>query len=136
VNATAAQQNKDLVLGALAAAKAGDIESFFKAIHPRVQIHEPAHLPYGGLHEGPDGFVKLLAQALDVLDLGKLELISATADDERTILLMTVPLLATGEVMHITEHWRVEHGMVTDVRVFWFDCPDFGPAHQRQATQG
>ena len=35
---------------------------------------------------------------------------------------MTVPLLATGELMHITEHWRVDGGLVTDVRVFWFDC--------------
>ena len=125
MTATVTERNRALVLGALEAAKAGDMESFFKAMHPRIQIHEPAHLPYGGVYQGPDGFAELLVQALEVLDIGKLELISATADEERTILLMTVPLLATGEVMHITEHWRVEGGVVTDVRVFWFDCPDF-----------
>jgi hypothetical protein len=119
------QQNRDLVLGALGAAKAGDINGFLNAMHAEVRIHEPSYLPYGGLYVGAARFLELFGEAAKVLDLANIELISATADDGRTVLLMTVPLLSTGEVMYITEHWSVEDGLVTDVRVFWFGHPEF-----------
>lgn len=39
---------------------------------------------------------------------------------------MTIPALATGERVHVTEHWQMRDGKVVDVRVFWFFYPQFG----------
>ena len=121
----AGQRNRDIVLGALEAAKAGDIDTFVAALDPGAQLHEPAYLPYGGLYEGPEGFLRMFAEAAKVVDLAQIDLISATSDDERTVLLMTIPMLGSGERVHVTEHWCLKDGKVTDVRVFWFDIPEF-----------
>ena len=119
------KHNRELVLGALDAVKSGDIDGFMSVMHPDLSIHEPEHLPYGGIYKGGAGFLRLFAEAAKILDLSKIELVSATADESRTVLLMTVPLLSTGETVHITEHWCVKHEWVTDVRVFWFEAPRF-----------
>ena len=39
--ATTAEQNKELVLGALAAARAGDLVAFEALMHPDIVLHEP-----------------------------------------------------------------------------------------------
>jgi uncharacterized protein len=125
MTAALVQQNKNLVLGALGAAQSGDIAAFLSALHQDVRLHEPDFLPYGGLYEGPESFLAGIGAAGSVLDVAKAELLNASADETRTVLLMAVPLLSTGECMHITEHWSVEDGLVTDVRVFWFEHPEF-----------
>ena len=121
--ATATQANRDLVVGAIDSAIAGDMEGFLSSLHSEVEVIEPEHLPYGGTYRGREGFVELFGKATQVLDFPTLTLVSATADEERTVLLMTCKLLANGEEMHITEHWRVEDGLIREVRVFWFGLP-------------
>lgn len=129
---TTAQRNQEIVLGALSAAQAGDMDAFLGAMHPDVQLHEPPYLPYGGEYRGRKGFVELFARATEILDLTNIELISATAGEDRTVLLMRVRLRRSGEMVHITEHWCVEHGQITDVRVFWFELPDFTTSADQQ----
>ena len=121
-----AQQNRDLVVGALQAAMSGDVATFLAAMHPEVVLHEPPYLPYGGEYVGREGFTQLFVEAVKYLDLSGAELVSATADEDRTVLLMTVPMAATGERIHVTEHWQCRDGQVVDVRVFWYSLPDFG----------
>lgn len=118
-----AEQNKALVLGALTAVKGGDIETFLKAMHPDLVVHEPAYLPYGGDFHGAEGFLQLFGEVSKLVDVDTLELLSATADHERTVLLMTVELRSNRERRHITEHWLIQDGLVRDVRVFWSDLP-------------
>jgi ketosteroid isomerase-like protein len=118
-----AQQNRELVLGALAAITTGDTETFLEAMHPDVVVHEPSYLPYGGDYVGAEGFLDLLPKASSLIDLSGVQLVSATADEDRTVLLMTAPLVSNGETVHITEHWQVRDGKVVDVRVFWYALP-------------
>ena len=121
---TTAKANRDLVVGAIAAAKSGNMEGFTAALHPDIEVHEPDYLPYGGTFRGAEGFLELFGKATEVLDFETMEVVSATADDERAVLLMTCNLLSTGEQRHITEHWVIEDGLVRDVRVFWFGLPE------------
>jgi ketosteroid isomerase-like protein len=118
-----AERNRALVLGALAAVTKGDTETFLEAMHPELVVHEPDYLPYGGDFHGAEGFLHLLGEVAKLVDIGSLELVSAIADDDRVVLLMTVALRSSGERRHLTEHWLVEAGRVRDVRVFWSDLP-------------
>jgi ketosteroid isomerase-like protein len=120
---TVAEANREPVTGAVEAALAGNMEGFLGALHPDVEVHEPDYLPYGGTYTGREGFLDLFQRATQVLDFPTLELISATADDERTVLLMTCKLVSNGDERYITEHWRMEDGLVREVRVFWFSLP-------------
>ena len=119
-----AEQNKSIVVGALQSALNGDIDALLAVMHPEIRVHEPPYLPYGGVYEGTAGFLRLMGEATKYLDLAHAKLLAATADDMRTVLLMSVPLVGGGEPVHITEHWCLSHGLVTDVRVFWFDLPE------------
>lgn len=115
---------RDTVLGALAAITRGDIEGFTSALHPEVVVHEPDYLPYGGDFTGKAGFLELFDQATKVIDFPTLEIVSATADETRCVLLMTCKLTTNREQRHITEHWVVQDGLIKDVRVFWFGLPE------------
>lgn len=124
--APTAESNKALVVGAVQAALGGDVESFFAALHPEVEVHEPPYLPYGGVYRGREGFAALFGEATKVLDLPSLTIDSVTADAEKVVLLMTARHIASGEDVIVTEHWRPEDGLIREVRVFWFSLPDAG----------
>ena len=119
-----AEQNRSIVVGALSSALHGDIDGLLAVMHPEIRVHEPPYLPYGGVYEGTAGFLRLLGEATKYLDLAQAKLLAATADAMRTVLLMSVPLVGSGEPVHITEHWCLSHGLITDIRVFWFDLPE------------
>ena len=93
-------------------------------MHPELVVHEPGYLHFGGEHHGAEGFLGLFAEITKLVDVPTLELLSATADDERVVLLMTVELITNGERRYLTEHWRIEDGKVREVRVFWSDLPE------------
>ena len=118
-----AEANRQLVVGAIEAAMAGDMEGFTDSLHPEIEVHEPDYLPYGGIYRGKDGFLELFGKATAVLDFPTMKVVSATGDEDRAILLMTCNLLSNGEERHITEHWEIEDGLVKRVRVFWFGLP-------------
>jgi ketosteroid isomerase-like protein len=118
-----AQLNKEVVLGAIDAIKTFDVDAFLDALHTEVTIHEPEYLPYAGVYHGADGFHQLFTEAVKLVDVSSLEVVSATVDEERAVLLMTAELISTRERVHITEHWVLVDGKVVDVRVFWFDLP-------------
>jgi hypothetical protein len=118
-----AQDNKQLVVGAIDSAKAGNIEGFLNVMHPEVVVHEPDHLPYGGTYHGRESLLEVVQKAAALVDLETLELTAVTADEERAVLLLKFQLLGTGEEMIGTEHWVIEDGLVRDVRVFWYGLP-------------
>lgn len=120
---TTAEDNRALVLGALDAVTKGDIDTFLGAMAPDLVVHEPDYLPYGGEFHGATGFLELFGEIAKVVDVGSIELLSAIADDERVVLLMSVALVGGGGRRFLTEHWLVADGRVRDVRVFWSDLP-------------
>jgi uncharacterized protein len=115
---------RDLVVSALDSLFANDLEGFFAQTKDDVQIIEPAYLPYGGTYVGREGFRDLGRKISKVLDMRSIELVSATGDDERTILLMTATLRNSGEQRYLTEHWVVEDNLIAEIRVFWSGLAD------------
>ena len=46
-----------------------------------------------------------------------------TADEDRVVMLESVKLVATGEEVTFSEHWRFEDGLIRHIQVFWFSLP-------------
>lgn len=115
---------RDLVVGALDSLFANDLEGFFARTKDDIQVIEPSYLPYGGTYVGREGFRDLGRKISKVLDMRSIEVVSATGDHERTILLMTATLRNSGEQRYLTEHWVVEDNLIAEIRVFWSGLAD------------
>lgn len=115
---------KDLVMSALNALFAGDDDGFFARTKKDIRVIEPSYLPYGGTYIGREGFAELGKGIRKVLDMRSIEVVSATGDEERTVLLMTAKLRYRDEQRFLTEHWVVEDGLIAEIRVFWSALAD------------
>jgi ketosteroid isomerase-like protein len=123
--ATAAE-NKQIVSDAYRALASGDVKGFLGVLHPEIEVHEPAALPYGGTYHGVGELIGMFGKAGPVLDSGALVVDSLTADEDRVIAVIRMPLRsAAGEAL-IAEHWTLADGKATQIQVFWFDTTIVG----------
>jgi uncharacterized protein len=53
----------------VAAMSGADLPALLKLLHGDVEIHEPASLPYGGIHHGHAGFADVLQTMASLFDL-------------------------------------------------------------------
>jgi len=56
------QESLDAVRMAYEAINRGDPSTLLEAVHEDMEFHEPASLPYGGTHRGPDGMEQLVSR--------------------------------------------------------------------------
>lgn len=114
-------QHKDRVKTLLDGVAAGDIASFWEAMHPDVVLHEPPHLPYGGTYRGIEEFKRCFSPLVEVIDPGAIELVDLIVDGDIVVPLMKSKLVESGDDMYVMERWRLEDGKIREIRVFWFD---------------
>jgi hypothetical protein len=96
-------------------------ELYLASFAPGFEAHVPPVLPWGGVHRGPDEFVKVvLPQLAAALDFGSMRLESISADGERVAALMSART-ALGTEIWIAEHWIVGNGQLQQLRVFYDD---------------
>ena len=73
--------NRDFLRELYRASFAGEVGAFPSAMAPDFEAHVPPLLPWGGVHRGPDEFVKVvLPQLAAALDFGSMSLESISAD--------------------------------------------------------
>ncbi|WP_329131251.1 nuclear transport factor 2 family protein [Streptomyces sp. NBC_01476] len=63
-NETAARTPADVVRGLYAALSTGDVPGVLARLDPEVIVDEPVHLPYGGVHQGREVFVRSVLGAM------------------------------------------------------------------------
>lgn len=56
------EQTLDAVRAAYEAINSGDPGPVLEAVDEGMEFHEPASLPYGGIHRGPDGMEQLVGK--------------------------------------------------------------------------
>jgi ketosteroid isomerase-like protein len=113
--------NRDFLRELYLASFAGEVGAFPGAMAPDFEAHVPPLLPWGGVHRGPDEFVKVvLPQLAAALDFGSMRLESISADGERVAALMSART-ALGTEIWIAEHWIVGNGQLQQLRVFYDD---------------
>lgn len=117
--------NKDIVLAFLDASVRGDEQAMRDLLHPDVRIIEAASLPYGGVAEGPDGFLDLIKRVFKTWDETNITVQQVFGDGDRVVLLaeMTGRSKRNGKAfsMPIAEIWLLENGKIKEVRPYYFD---------------
>jgi ketosteroid isomerase-like protein len=114
-------ENKQLIRDAYDAMIAGDVKGFLGILHESIEVREPDALPYGGTYRGIGELMGMFAKAGPVLDTPKMVVEDLTADDDRVVATLRVPLRSGAGEAHMSEHWRIADGKATHLQVFWFD---------------
>ena len=114
--------NKQIVNGAYEAMSSGNVRGFLDVLDERIEVREPDGLPHGGTYIGPDELKQMFGKAAPVLDVASLELHELTAEDDRVVALLHIPLRNGGGNALISEHWRLRGGKAIALQAFWFDA--------------
>ena len=86
----------------------------------QIEVREPDGLPHGGSYTGLDELKRMFGKAAPLLDVAKLEVQELTADEDRAVALLLMPLRnGPGEAL-ISEHWRLRDGKAVALQAFWF----------------
>ena len=113
--------NKQIVKGAYEAMSSGNVREFLGVLDEQIEVREPDGLPHGGTYVGLDELKQMFAKAAPVLDVANLELLELTAEDDRVVALLRIPLRNGGDMALISEHWRLRDGKAMALRAFWFN---------------
>ena len=84
--------NKQIIKGAYEAMSSGNVRGFLEVLDERVEVREPDGLPHGGTYVGLDELKQMFGKAAPVLDVANLELHELTAEDDRVVALLHIPL--------------------------------------------
>jgi uncharacterized protein len=117
--------NKDIVRRFLGAAQQGDMATVASLLHPQAQVIEADSLPFGGVVTGFEGFTRLVRQVFTTFANTTVTIDETIAEDDTVVVLATMSgqSKASGEAfsMPIAEIWRVQDGLVTEIRPFYHD---------------
>jgi ketosteroid isomerase-like protein len=116
-----ATENKQIVSDAYDALARGDVRGFVGVLAPEIEVREPGALPYGGTYRGLDELMRMFAKAGALLDSGGTVVDALTADEDRVVAVIRMPLRSGAGEALITEHWTLADGKATHIHVFWFD---------------
>ena len=114
-------QNKEIIKRAYEAMAQGDVRTFLAALDPQIEVREPEGLPHGGTYRGLDELKGMFAKAAPLLDSSRLAIEELTADGDRVVALLRIPLRSGDGDAVISEHWRLRDGKAVSLQVFWFD---------------
>ena len=104
--------------------RAGDREGARALLHPDLRIEQPASLPHGGSHHGPDGMDAMGAAFSEHWErtIGEAE-VRSCGDTAVQVTTQTWTARATGRsaTVDVVEMFRVEDGRIAEIRVFQHD---------------
>lgn len=109
--------------------KAGNLEGALALLDPGVVVDEPASLPFGGLHHGPDGFVGGLITVLVRMADFTVERFAVLDAGDTAVARLDVCFSdrASGRTLstRLTEIYEVREGLITSIDVFYKDTKEF-----------
>ena len=104
--------------------RAGDRDGARELLHPDVRIDQPASLPHGGSHHGPDGMDAMSAAFAERWErtIGEADIWSC-GDTAVQVTTQTWTAKATGRsaTVDVVELFRVAAGRIVEIRVFQQD---------------
>lgn len=114
------EQNRKTIRDIYDAAATGDINAILSALHEDFEEQVPPILPWGGVHRGSEGFMKVIPLVAAAVDFGSLRLVSLSADGDRVAALCS-GRSTSGKELWIAEHWKVRDGKAVSLMVFYHD---------------
>lgn len=116
----------------IAAIFAGDEAAMRSCIAPDFVMRQGRGQPYGGVYEGPDGFLAGMAKVLSTYDFANRTTIRIYWADDADHMFYEFEADATvrksGRKFHVrvVEHWAFRNGKVAGITPYWFEIPDQG----------
>lgn len=120
-NQTLTDTNREIVKRFYENLAAGNFEAVLASLHPDIEVHEPACLPYGGVWRGIDGVRELFSLAPQHLDVRVFNVEAIVADGDRVVGMIHTAVLRTGAPILVAEESVIRDGKITRVRVFQSD---------------
>ncbi|WP_404829409.1 nuclear transport factor 2 family protein [Streptomyces albicerus] len=107
-------------------------------LHPKFVLDEPESMPYGGEWHGPDGFRKFLKVMTETWSAMGPKTAPELIEFEDTVVVVTTleaRSRATGQVVNppVCQVVRVREGLLTEVRMFYWDTVAINQALGRRA---
>lgn len=104
--------------------RAGDRDGARALLHPDLRIEQPASLPHGGAHRGPDGMDAMGARFAEHWErtIGEAD-VRSCGDTAVQVTTQTWTARATGRsaTVDVVELFRVAGGSIVEIRVFQQD---------------
>lgn len=117
--------SKDIVRRFLGAAQQGDMATVASLLHPEARVIEADSLPFGGVASGFEGFTALVRQVFTTFANTAVTINEYIAEGNTVVVLATMSgqSKASGEAfsMTISEIWRVQDGLITEIKPFYHD---------------
>lgn len=98
----------------------GDVTSFKQHLADEFELLLPGYLPWGGQFDR-EQYAELLPRVASVLNFSGMRYESVVAEHGHVVAFIEIGVRGTNEAILISEHWDVEAGKVTRLRVAYFD---------------
>lgn len=125
---------KEVVAEYYRTALAGEIESMKVLLDPNIRVIEANSLPYGGVWEGVDEFLKLLAIVFEVWKDCQVKVKHLVADDDWVVALTEMSGVGVGSgipfKMPLAEVYRVKDGRIVEITPYYLDAKVLSDVHQ------
>jgi len=90
---------------------------------PKIVMHEPQMLPFGGEYQGIDAFKKFYPSVRKYYDFSTWELLGVYGDGDTVFATTRVSIAGTANVMYIAEQFTFRGRKLVEVRVHVCDSP-------------
>jgi hypothetical protein len=90
---------------------------------PKITMHEPQMLPFGGDYQGVDDFQKFYPEVRRYYDFATWELLGVYGDGDTVFATTRVTIANTARIMYIAEQFMFSGRKLVDVRVHVCDAP-------------
>ncbi len=125
------EQNRKIIRHIYESAAAGDIDGILSVLHEDFEERVPPILPWGGVHRGSEGFMKIIPMVAAAVDFGSLRLVSLSADGDHVAALCS-GRSTSGKELWIAEHWKLRDGKAVSLMVFYHDTTPLMPNAKAQ----
>jgi len=125
---------KEVVAEYYRTALGGEIEAMKAVIDPAIRVVEATSLPYGGVWEGMEQFMKLLQTVFETWKDCRVEVKQLVAEGDCVVALteMSGKGVKSGLPfsMPLVEVYRVSNGRITEITPFYLDSNELCRVHE------
>jgi len=122
---TVARRNRKILMDALDALAAGDLDGFWSIFDPEVVFHEAPCLPYGGVYRGLEATKQAFYRMGAAYSHMRAQIEAVLAAQDMAVLYQTIEFRVreTGKTgaLPVMEMFRLRDGKVVEWRAFYFD---------------
>lgn len=114
---SSSEESRQVIKGMYDALIRGDQDGFFAGMHEDFESVQPAYLPWGDVHHGPDGFKReCIPSMVKTFDLTTIEIESIVAEDDHVAATIHLGVFGSDVSVILGENWIMRDGKAWRLR--------------------